>query len=118
MASNIVQVPLPEKLEPKMTTRSLMISVRLYFYALYNAADGVFKSFLGSVSNKDAVTKNRTADRVRAVDMIKASAKDDQVIKTAYDGDIIKCMSKIMSDHGQGLKVRREKFHQLTKPAE
>jgi hypothetical protein len=120
MANDVATLPLPEHLEPKKTKRSLMTSVRIYFYALYNAADGTFKKFLASVGNKDSVTKHRIIDRVRAIDMIKASAKDakDSITGTAKDGDILKCLSKIMLENGQGLKLRRREYQRLTQSAE
>jgi hypothetical protein len=112
-------LPMPERLEPKQTKRSLMTSVRMYFYTLYNAADGKFKAFLSSVGNKDAVTGNRTADRVRAVDMIKASADKggDSTTSAAKDGDVLQCLSKLMTENGLGLKVRRQQYDQLTRAA-
>jgi hypothetical protein len=110
---------MPEHLEPKSTKRSLAISVRMYFYALYNAANGTFKDLLASVGNKDAITGNRLFDRHDAVGMIKDTAKkaDDSIVQNAKDGDIYKVLVNILRYEGMGLKIRRQEYQRLTHQA-
>jgi hypothetical protein len=51
------------------------MSVRNYFYALYNATNATFREMLVSVGNKDSKTGNRLFDRHVAVGMVKEAAK-------------------------------------------
>jgi hypothetical protein len=113
---NIVRLPMPDHLEPDTTARSLMTSVRMYFFALYNAADKTFAKYLGSVGNRDAETGNRLFDRHEAVRMIKNAAKksEDTQTETAKDGDIYKCIVNLMRKKELGLKLRRRQFRELT----
>lgn len=112
----IVRLPMPDHLEPDSTSRSLMVSVRMYFFALYNAADKTFQKYLGSVGNKDSVTGNRLFDRHEAVRMIKKTAKEakDGVTENAYDGDIYKCIVSLMRKKGMGQRLRSQQYRELT----
>lgn len=116
------RLPIPERLEPPKSTRSLMSSVRIYFYTLYNATNAKFRDLLVSVGNKDAITGNRLFDRHDAVGMIKDAAKkaEDSIVSNAKDGDIYRCIVNLMSKNGMGLRVRRQQYRQLTheNPAE
>lgn len=117
----VAQLPVPTKLEPKNTPRALSTSVRGYFYTIWNSAEA-FRTFLGSVGNKDSVTGNRLFDRYKAVEMIKEAAAEakDSLTANAKDGDIYKYVTHIMGKEGLGLKTRREQFKALThqQPAE
>jgi hypothetical protein len=123
MSKEAPRLPMPERLEPKVTKRTLMMNVRHYFYSLYNSANTGFKELLASVSNKDAITGNRLFDRRDAVTMIKDAAKavKDTTTTNAKDGEIYKCLSNLMRQNKIGLQLRREKYrdvsHQQT-PAE
>jgi hypothetical protein len=110
------QLPLPIRLEPVQTKRSLMANVRIYFYSLYNQTDGKFRTFLASVSNDDAITGNRLFDRHDAVGMIKGLAKEakDQATGNAKDGEIYKCLVNLMRANQLGLKIRRAEYQRLT----
>ena len=110
---------MPVRLEPKVTKRSLTASVKIYFYTLYNAADGKFKEFLASVGNKDAITGNRMFDRGEAVAMILAAAKESKDTGTANakKGDIYKCIVQFMRAEGLGLKLRKQEYQRLTHQA-
>jgi hypothetical protein len=96
-----------------------MMSVRTYFYALYNIVDDTFRSRLASVRNADAVTENRMFDRYEAVNLIRQAAKkaDDAVVMAATAGKIYQCVTKIMRDNGLGLKLRRAQYDRLTHQA-
>jgi hypothetical protein len=71
----IIRVPLPERLPPRAHRQSLMSTVKLFFYPLYDE-DAEFRDFLVSVGNKDSKTKNRTIDRYKAIEMMVARAID------------------------------------------
>lgn len=118
----VSRLPLPERLEPRSTSRSLATSVRVYFYSLYNATNGTFKDLLASVGNKDAITGNRLFDRHNAVSMVKAEAKvaKDTATVNAKDGDVYKVLVGIMRQNGMGLRLRRQEYLRLThqQPAE
>jgi hypothetical protein len=110
MTNNITRLPLPERLEPKNAKRSLLQNARGYFYALYNSDDDTFRDLLASVGNKDAVTGNRLFDRHQAVGMMKEQAKraNDTITLEAKDGDIYRCLVKLMNGHDDlSLKQRR-----------
>lgn len=109
-------LPVPPKLEPKLTKRSLMERVRVYFYRLWNDVDDSFRTRLGSVSNADSVTGIRMFDRYEATDQIKKMGKDDKdpVIMSVLTGDIYRCVVRLLRIHDMGLKVRREQYRQLT----
>jgi len=113
-ADETFRLPVPDRLEPKRTTRNLMVSVRVYFFALYNSSNKSFQELLKSVGNKDAVTGNRLFDRHEAILMIKEAADDakDTIVTGAKDGEIYKCLSNIMSQNHLGLKQRRVAYHQ------
>jgi len=115
------RLPMPERLEPKSSAHSLMTSVKVYFYKLYNGADKTFRNFLASVSNKDSITDNRMFDRYKAVEMIVKAASDakDISIMDAKEGQIYKCVSRIMRQNNMGLRLRRQEYKRLTQqPAE
>ena len=114
--SEITRLPMPPRLEPKQTKRSLMISVRGYFYNLYNATNAKFRDLLASVSNQDAITGNRLFDRHDAVGMIKKAAEDakDALTAQAKDGDIYRCLVHLMKGNDLGLKLRRREYERLT----
>lgn len=118
-SKEIARLPMPERLEPKNTARSLPASVRIYFYSLYNDASGKFKELLASVGNKDAIHGNRLFDRHHAVTMIKAAASksSDTTVTSAVDGDIYKCIAVLMRGEGIGLKLRRRDYTRLTHQA-
>jgi len=105
------RVPLPDRIEPRITARSLLPAVRVYFFRAYNAEEDGFRKWLISTSNKDALTRNRLFDRLRGVDMLKAMAaeNDDDIVISASEGAIYKCINQIMKEHGHGLKLRRER---------
>lgn len=109
-------LPVPVKLEPKVTKRSLMVSVRIYFYQLWNKAEDAFRTRLGSVGNADSVTGIRMFDRAEAVGMIREAGKDakDPVIMGALPGDIYRCVTRLLRAHDMGLKLRRQQYQQLT----
>jgi hypothetical protein len=110
MTDAIMRLPMPERLEPKNAKRSLSQSVRVYFYALYNATDGTFRDLLASVGNKDAITGNRLFDRHKAVGMIKEQAAEakDSITMEAKDGDVYRCLVNIMNNHDDlSLRQRR-----------
>ena len=114
--SEVVRLPLPDRLVPRNTQRSLMTSVRGYFYSLYNS-NTTFKNMLVSVGNKDAVTGKREFDRHVAVGLIKTAAKqaNDSLVVDARDGDVYKCMNAAMRNHPElRLKLRRAQYRQLT----
>ncbi|HEY1859600.1 MAG TPA: hypothetical protein VGG61_04560 [Gemmataceae bacterium] len=112
----MTRLPIPERLEPKVTTRALRESVRVYFYSLYNAASSSFRDLLVSVGNEDAITGNRTFDRHNATIMIKEAAKkaDDHMVKNALDGAVYKCIVDFMRENNLGLKLRRREYERLT----
>jgi hypothetical protein len=114
--NEIVTLPMPERLEPKSTTRSLTVSVRMYFYALYNSADGKFRNLLASVGNTDSITGNRLFDRHEAVVMIKAMASKagDTMTTSAKDGHVYRCLVGLMRNNALGLKLRRREYNRLT----
>jgi hypothetical protein len=119
MAKNtddIVRLPMPDRLEPKNTARSLMASVKVYFYTLYNGTDKAFRSLLGSIGNKDAITGNRLFDRHEAVGLIKKVARqaNDAPTVDAKDGDVYKCLVSLMRVNGIGLKLRKHQYRELT----
>lgn len=109
-------LPVPPKLEPKVTKRSLMERVRGYFYQLWNEVEDSFRVRLGTVGNADSVTGIRMFDRYEATDMIKKAGKDakDPVIISAMTGDIYRCVVRLLRAHDMGLKLRREQYRQLT----
>jgi len=115
----VARLPMPERLEPKNTKRSLATSVRIYFYTLYNASNSKFRELLASVGNKDAVTGNRLFDRYQAVEMIKSAAKDakDTITQTAKEGDVYRCMVNVMRGEKLGLSLRRKEYERLTHQA-
>jgi hypothetical protein len=123
-AKNLVQLPVPDKLDPKHTKRSLMTNVRLRFFQLWNSAEAkvkdTFHQLMASVSNDDSVNKSRSYDRAKAVDMIVSVAGSDAVINGAKPGDILKCLSHVMRENGMGLRLRRREYARLThaSPAE
>jgi len=121
-ASEVARLPVPERLEPKKTSRSLVTSVRIYFYTLYNATSATFRELLASVGNKDAIHGNRLFDRHVAVGMIKKAAIDakDTLTATANDGEVYRCIVGIMRQNDMGLKLRRRDYQRLThqQPAE
>lgn len=107
---------MPDKVVPKSTNRTLMASVRTYFYQLYNAGNGMFKKYLASVNNKTAITKNRMFDRAKAVDMIVVAADkaDDKATAEAAPGEIYRCIVHIMNGHeALRLKSRRAEYQRL-----
>ena len=115
---------MPDRLTPKATKFTLAMSVRKYFYALYNVTNSAFKEMLISVGNRDAVTGNRMFDRHEAVRQIKdaaRAAKDTETVD-ASDGDIYKYISREQKKQGHGLKLRRREYarltHQQVAPAE
>jgi hypothetical protein len=118
MAQDIVQLPVPDKLDPKHTKRSLMTNVRLRFFQLWNATEAKaktrFHQLMASVGNDDSVNKSRGYDRCKAVDMIISAADGDAVINGAKPGDILKCLSLIMRENGMGLRLRRREYQRLT----
>jgi uncharacterized protein YecA (UPF0149 family) len=115
---NLVQLPVPDKLEPMHTKRSLMTNVRLRFFQLWNNAEAKLKTqfhqLMASVGNGDSVNKSRAYDRCKAVDMIVNVSGNDTVINGAKPGDILKCLSVIMRENGMGLRLRRREFQRLT----
>jgi hypothetical protein len=122
-STEIVRLPMPDRIEPKSTKRTLMTFVRIYFTALFNGNEGdMFKGWLGSVGNKDAKTGNRLFDRYEAVNMVKQAAvkADDEATAKAKPGDIYQCITHLLRENGMGLKLRRQQYEQLThmKPAE
>ena len=124
MAQDIVQLPVPDKLDPQHTKRSLMTNVRLLFFQLWNSAEAKvktrFHSLMASVGNGDSVNKSRAYDRCKAVDMIVEKAGQDATVNGALPGDILKCLSVIMRENGMGLRLRRREYQRLThaRPAE
>jgi len=118
MPNEITRLPMPDKLEPKVSSRSLAMSVRNYFYSLYNNAKA-FRDLLASVGNKDAMTGNRLFDRHEAVGLIKQAAKkaDDPIVLGAKDGDVYRCIVNLMRQNDMGLKLRRREYTRLTHQA-
>lgn len=114
--NEVARLPVPERLDPKSTARSLGASVRGYFFPLYNAPDGTFRGWLASVGNDDAVTGNRLFDRHNAVTAIKETAEKarDSLTASARDGDVYKHVVNIMRNHGMGLRLRRREYQRLT----
>jgi hypothetical protein len=118
----VARLPVPERLEPKKTARSLMQSVRIYFYSLYNSTNAAFRDLLASVGNTDSKTGNRLFDRHNATLMIKEAAKkaEDVTVLGAKDGEIYQCIVRVMRQNNLGLKLRRAEYKRLThqQPAE
>jgi hypothetical protein len=115
--TEIVRLPIPERLVPRNAARSLQTNVRSYFYSLYNSNAATFRNLLVSVGNKDAVTGNRLFDRHVAVGLIKTAAKEaqDTITLNAKDGDVYKCLVVCMRSHDElKLKLRRQQYDQLT----
>ena len=115
-STEVTRLPLPDRLEPTISSRSLGTSVKIHFYALYNAANSKFKEWLTAVGNKDAITGNRNFDRHEAVLMIKAAAKTaaDTVVMNAKDGDVYKHLTHLMRKNNLGLRVRRQEYRRIT----
>jgi hypothetical protein len=115
-AREVARLPMPERLEPNITKRSLMTAVSVHFYPLYNAAGGKFPGFLASVGNEDSLTLNRLFDRHEAVGMVKAAAKaaQDNITLSAKDGDIYRCIVHLMRTNKLGLKLRKQQYEKLT----
>jgi hypothetical protein len=122
MSREVVRLQMPERLEPKNTARTLMVSVRGYFYALYNSTNKAFVDLLASVGHKDSIHGNRLFDRHVAVGMIKKAALDakDTFTANAKDGDVYRCIVNLMSQHDMGLKLRRSQYRAIMQqvPAE
>jgi hypothetical protein len=122
-SNNIVQLPVPDRLVPPQTKRSLMTNVRLRFLYLWNDAEAklkiTFRKLLASTSERDSVNKSRSYDRSEAVNMIIASAKEtkDVIVIDAAPGDILKCLSALMRENGMGLRLRRRELARLTHSA-
>lgn len=113
------QLPMPERLEPKTSARSLAASVRRYFYAVYNS-DPKFKTYLASVGNKDAITGNRHFDRHVAVEFLKEAAKaaSDDCFKNVTDGEVYKYLThEIARWDDLKLKHRRLEYQRFTQQA-
>lgn len=113
-------LPMPVRLEPKQTARSLAMQVRYYFYSLYNGTKA-FRDHLASVGNADAITGKREFDRFVAVEMVRkaADAAHDTVVTDAKAGHIYKYVSRELRKQGQGLRIRRAQYKRLTtQPAE
>lgn len=112
------RLPVPARLEPRATARTLMHSTRALFYALWNGADATFRNLLASVGNDDAITGNRMFDRHEAITLMRKAAEKqaarDLVFLEAKAGDIYRCLVRILRDHDLGLKIRREQFNRLT----
>jgi hypothetical protein len=100
MTDEVYRLPVPERLEPKNAERSLLQSVRNYFYPLWRENEA-FRERLGTVGNKDALTGNLHFDRHEAVTMIKSAANEakDKAIANAKDGIIYKHLVTIMKQH-------------------
>jgi hypothetical protein len=115
MPNEVAQLPIPDRLEPKRTKRSLGTCVRMYFYPLYNASASTFRDLLRSVGNKDSKNGNRLFDRHVAVGMIKKAAIEakDSSTAEAVDGDIYKIIVDIMRSNNLGLKLRRFEYKRL-----
>lgn len=116
MATNAL-LPMPDRLEPKSTARTLMHSVKHYFYVSFNSPSDEFRDYLASVSNKDALTGNRFFDRHVAVEMLVKAAKaaGDPCFENVTHGKIFQMISRIMADHPEiALKHRREEYRRLT----
>ena len=115
----VTRLPLPDRLEPTVSSRTLMSSVKIHFYALYNATNSKFKEWLVAVGNKDAITGRRDFDRHEATIMIKSAAKTaaDTVVMNAKDGDIYKCIVHLMRKNNLGLRVRRQEYQRITHTA-
>jgi len=113
----VPQLPVPVKLEPRNTARTLSVQVSGYFYSLWSVE--AFRNFLASVGNKDSITGNRLFDRYRAVAMIKAAAAkaEDKITENAKDGDIYKYVVHLMGKNGMGLQTRRKQYNALTHQA-
>jgi hypothetical protein len=115
MTNEVTRLPVPEKLEPKNAERSLLQSVRGYFYSLYNSNER-FRSLLASVGNKDAITGNHYFDRRDAVTMIKEAADEakDMATMKAIDGMIYKHLVTIMKAHPElRTKLRRLEYARM-----
>lgn len=115
----VARLPMPDHLEPKDAFRSLMSSVRIYFYTLYNATDKTFRNLLASVGNKDSITGNRLFDRYEAVAMVKtvAGKSNDAVTEGAKPGDIYRCIVNLLRQNDMGLRIRRREYQRLTHQA-
>lgn len=113
------RLPLAEHLDPVTSSRTVFIIVKQYYYPLYNATNDNFRKWLTSVGNKDSLTENRVLDRGKAVDMIRKAAADarDASLQEATDGKILQCITRLMKNHGQGLRVRRQEYRRLTQQA-
>jgi hypothetical protein len=116
--TEVTRLPIPDRLEPKKTSRSLATSVRIYFYTLYNAAKA-FRDLLASVGNEDAIHGNRLFDRHVAVGLIKKAAIDakDMLTAEANDGEIYRHIVNLMRNEKMGLKLRRQQYQQMTHQA-
>jgi hypothetical protein len=122
-SNNLVQLPVPDRLDPARTRHSLMTNVRFRFFQLWNSAEAKVKTqfhqLMASVGNDDSINKSRAYDRCKAVDMIVSAAGADATINGAKPGDILKCLSAIMRQNGMGLRLRRREYQRLTHaPAE
>jgi hypothetical protein len=90
MATQVARLPLPERIEPKVTKHSLFARVRIYYYGLYNGASSKFRDYLASVGNKDSLTGNRMFDRAEAVKLVlkEAETAKDSITLASSQGDI------------------------------
>jgi hypothetical protein len=115
---DLIQLPVPDRLDPQHTKHSLMTNVRLLFFRLWNGTEAKakarFHQLMASVGNDDSVNKSRAYDRCTAVNMIVEAAGADSVINGAKPGDILKCLSVIMRQNGMGLRLRRREYQRLT----
>lgn len=113
----VVGVPMPPVLKIVSSPRSVHMSVRMYFEALYPKPE--FRNLLASVNNKTSITANRLFDRYDAVKMIKelAATKGDTAVVGTKPGYIYKTVVRLLRKNDMGLKLRRKEYLLLTQQA-
>ena len=58
-------VPLPKRIKPQISSRSLMVAVHALFFHVYNTVDDGFRKYLVATCNADALTQKRKFDRLQ-----------------------------------------------------
>jgi hypothetical protein len=116
-------LPVPDRWEPRPTTRRLIHSVRTAVEALYNAADDAFRRLVATVSADDSVHGSRSFDCAMAALMLKKYGKDnrDNVLADAPLKKVWDCAYRVLTTENPNLRLkhRRQELLRLTaQPAE
>jgi hypothetical protein len=116
-------LPVPDRWEPRPTTRKLIASVRIAVEALYNAADGAFRRLIATVSADDSVNGSRQFDCMAAALMVKKFGKDnrDTLLADAQAKKVWDCIYRVLTSENANLRLkhrRRELLRLTAQPAE